>query len=49
MPGTRIKSSKIKNIPDPYTVGPCRNILINVGINDVQGDNPKSAVYLAAQ
>ena len=49
MPGARIKSSKIKNIPDPQTVGPCRNILINVGINDVQGDNPKSAEYLAAQ
>ena len=49
MPGAWIKSSKIKNIPDPFTVGPCRNILINVGINDVQGDNPKSAEYLAAQ
>ena len=23
--------------------------MINVGINDVQGDNPKSAEYLAAQ
>ena len=48
MPGCRIKASKISNIPDPNSIGPCRNILFNVGINDVQGENPKSAKLLAS-
>ena len=48
MPGCRIKASKISNIPDPHSIGPCRNILFNVGINDVQGENPKSAKLLAS-
>ena len=49
LPGSRIKASKIKNIPDPFTIGPCRNILLNVGINDVQEDNPKSTESLVDQ
>ena len=49
LPGSRIKASKIKNIPDPFTIGPCRNILLNVGINDVQEDNPKSTRCLVDQ
>ena len=49
LPGSRIKASKIKNIPDPFTIGPCRNILLNVGINDVQEDNPKSTECLVDQ
>ena len=48
MPGCRLKASKISNIPDPHSIGPCRNILINVGINDVQGENPKSVKHLAS-
>ena len=47
MPGSKFKASRIKNIPDPHTIGPCRNMLINVGVNDIQGDNPKSADFLS--
>ena len=36
MPGSLIKASKISNIPDAFTIGPCRNIVIHVRINDVQ-------------
>ena len=36
MPGFLIKASKISNIPDAFTIGPCRNIVIHVGINDVK-------------
>ena len=48
IPGCRLMASKISNIPDPHYIGPCRNILINVGINDVQGENPKSVKHLAS-
>ena len=36
MPGSLIKAAKIANIPDAFTIGPCRNIVIHVGINDVK-------------
>ena len=42
LPGTRHKASQIKDIPDPFTIGPCRNIVLNVGINDIQQNMPKS-------
>ena len=47
MPGSLIKASKIANIPDAFTIGPCRNIVIHVGINDVQVTNPKSPTFLS--
>ena len=49
LPGTRHKAPKIKNIPNPHEIGPTRNILLNVGINDLLEDNPKSAKYLTNQ
>ena len=47
MPGSLIKASKIANIPDAFEIGPCRNIVIHVGINDVQVTNPKSPTFLS--
>ena len=49
LPGFRHKASKITNIPDPFTIGPCRNVVLNVGLNDLQEDNPKSPENLANQ
>ena len=49
LPGYRHKASKINNIPDPFTIGPCRNVVLNVGLNDLQEDNPKSSTYLLQQ
>ena len=46
LPGSLIKASKIANIPDPYSIGPCRNAVIHVGINDIQVTNPKSPQFL---
>ena len=46
LPGHRHKASKIDNIPDPFTIGPCRNLMLHVGLNDLQEDNPKSCDYL---
>ena len=47
MPGARIKAATINDIPDPHSIGPCRNVLLHVGINDVQANNPKSAADLS--
>ena len=47
MPGSNFKASRIKNIPDPHTIGPCPNMLINVEVNEIPGDNPKSADFLS--
>ena len=49
LPGKRHKASKIKNIPGPHEIGPCRNVLLNVGINDLLDENPKSAKHLTSQ
>ena len=46
LPGALMKASKIANIPDPFSIGPCRNAVIHVGLNDVQAHNPKSAQFL---
>ena len=42
-----MKASEIANIPDPYSISPCRNAIIHVGLNDVQAHNPKSAQFLS--
>ena len=47
LPGALMKASKIANIPDPFAIGPCRNAVIHVGLNDVQAHNPKSAQFLS--
>ena len=47
LPGALMKASKIANIPDPFSIGPCRNAVIHVGLNDVQAHNPKSAQFLS--
>ena len=49
LPGHRHKASKIANIPDPFTIGPCRNVVLHVGLNDLQEDNPKSSDHLLEQ
>ena len=47
LPGALMKASKIANIPDPFSIGPCRNAVIHVGINDLQAHNPKSSQFLS--
>ena len=46
LPGIRHKASQIKDIPDPFVIGPCRNVVLNVGINDIQQNVPKSTECL---
>ena len=40
MPGKRVECIKVENIPPPEKVGPYKNILIHVGINDIKFKNP---------
>ncbi len=49
VPGVRHKASKIKFIPGPHEIGPCRNIVLNVGVNDVREPERKSTEYLVSQ
>ena len=41
LPGKRIKSSRIKNIPPPDKLGPYRNLVLHVGVNDLSDPNCK--------
>jgi alkylated DNA repair dioxygenase AlkB len=47
LPGKRIKSARIKNIPPPDKLGPYRNLVLHVGINDLSDPNCKPLEELA--
>ncbi|NQZ52547.1 MAG: alpha-ketoglutarate-dependent dioxygenase AlkB, partial [Moritella sp.] len=36
MPGRRITSYKVEEIPTPYDIGPHKNIVLHVGVNDIK-------------
>ena len=42
MPGKRIESLHVENIPDPVDIGPYRNIVIHTGINNIKTRNRQS-------
>jgi hypothetical protein len=41
MPGKRVKSTGINNLPSPDKIGTYRNLVLNVGINDINDQNAK--------
>jgi alkylated DNA repair dioxygenase AlkB len=41
MPGKRVKASRIRHIPTPDKIGPYRNVVLSVGINDINDMNSK--------
>ena len=41
MPGKRVKATGIKNLPSPDKIGTYRNLVLNVGINDLNDQNAK--------
>jgi alkylated DNA repair dioxygenase AlkB len=49
LPGKRMKSSRIKNIPTPDKMGPYRNLVLHVGINDISDSNCKPFPELAEE
>ena len=46
MPGRRIECFKIDQIPAPRDIGPYKNIVLNVGINDIKHADPTSIPHL---
>ena len=42
VPGERIKAGRIADIPDPEKLNPYRNLLLHVGINDINRHNRES-------
>ena len=49
MPGQRIKTQRIQDIPAAENIYPYQNIVINVGINDINRRDRKSAPELVHQ
>ena len=49
MPGKRVKTSKIKDIPTPDKIGPFRNIILSTGINDLSDMNCKPKLSLISE
>ena len=49
MPGECIEASRIHKIPEPQSIGPYRNIILNVGVNDINRYNRKSTPSLISE
>ena len=43
MPGKRVEALHVEDIPEPFDIGPYRNIVIHTGINNIKNRNRKSS------
>ena len=49
MPGRKMFAPKIEHIPEPKEMGPFRNIIFHIGINDIRFQNRRPNVHLIRQ
>ena len=49
VPGSRIKASRVKDIPSATDILPYRNVIIHTGVNDINVFNPVRADVLARE